>query len=400
MRMPSGMVRFRLRRIGPALLALAAGLLTAGAAAQTRRPSFLGLTIPPGRAPDFWEGPTDYRLLLRPKGEIRAIMLFARFPDAEAEESTRDLYNRLIPEGAAFFKRASYGEMSLTVDVRHRWIPMDRPSTSTSYDQGRFATHRTYVAEVVHKADRDIDFAKYDIIYIVGSRNKGTPKSPTWLARPGDGIRAGTAEIRHAVTFGNDCRNPNWGWHTLAHETGHVFGLPDLYNHNVDTPRYKDFQRHVGCWDLMGNQQTGSEYLAWHKYKLGWLSDRDILIAKETSRTGLVTPIDEKGGIKAIVVPFSDVEAYVVEVRSRDMPSKSEPGVLCYRVSLAIRDGQGPIQVIPARPDDNDPALERRYITLYHALFSEGIVVNDADRRIRIEILGRDGRSFRIAATR
>lgn len=400
MRTVSGIDRPRRRRIGPLVLAMAAGLLGAEAAAQTRGPTFLGLTSPPGTAPDFWEGRTDYRIHLRPKGKIRAIMLFARFPDAESEESTRDLYNRLIPEGAAFLERASYGEMSLSVDVRHRWIPMERPSTSPSYDQSKWAPHKTYVAEVVRKADKDIDFSKYDIVYIVGSRNKGTPKSPTWLARPGDGIRAGSGEVRHAVTFGNDCRNRNWGWQTLAHETGHVFGLPDLYNHKVDTPRYKDFQRHVGCWDVMGNQQTGSEYLAWHKYKLGWLSDQNVLIARKTSGTGLVTPINEKGGIKAIVVPFSDVEAYVVEVRSRDGGTKAEPGVLCYRVSLTIRDGHGPIQVIPARSDDNDPALEKKYITLYHALFFKGPVFSDADRGIKIEILGREGRSYRIGVTR
>jgi M6 family metalloprotease-like protein len=394
------MCRSRRRRIGPALLAAAATFLTAEAGAQTRGPTFLGLTSPSGQAPVFWEGRTDYRVHVRPKGEVRAIMLFARFPDAESEESTKVLYDRLIPEGAAFLRRASYGEMSLTVDIRHRWISMDQPSTSPSYDQDKFATHKTYVAEVVRKADKDIDFSKYDVVYIVGSRNKGTPKSPTWIALPGDGIRAGTAEVRHAVTFGNDCRNRNWGWQTLAHETGHVFGLPDLYNYKLDTPRYKDFQRHVGCWDLMGNQQTGSEYLAWHKYKLGWLSDPDILIAQKGSTTGVITPIDDRGGIKAIVVPFSDAEAYVVEVRSRDMPSRSEPGVLCYRVSLAIRDGQGPIQVIPARPDDDDPALERKYLTLYHALFFEGTVISDVDRGIKISILGRDRRGYRIGVTR
>src|SRR5262249_20907983 len=150
-------------------------------------------------------------------------------------------------------------------------------------------------------------------------------------AWPGRGIRTGGAEIRHAVTFGNDIRNANWGWQTLAHETGHVFGLPDLYNFKVDNVPYKDTQRHVGCWDVMGCQRAGSEYLAWHKYKLGWLSDRNVLIAKKTARTGLVTPIDEKGGVKAVVVPIDDVEAYVIEVRSRDGRPGSQSGVLCYK---------------------------------------------------------------------
>lgn len=383
-----------------AALIVVASLLTTGAAAQSRGGRFLGLMPPGGTAPDFWEGPTNYRLFLRPMGEIRAIMLFARFPDAEGQESTRDLYNRLVPEGTAFFARASYGQMTLTVDVRHRWIAMDRPSTWAGYDQSKWDTHRSYVAEVVRKAGDDVEFSKYDIVYIVGSKNPGTPISPTWRAHPGRGIRAGAAEIRHAVTFGNDVRDRNWGWQTLTHETGHAFGLPDLYAFQADRSRFKDSSRFVGCWDVMGCQQTGSEYLAWHKYKLGWLSDRDVLIARKTSQTGLITPIHEKGGLKAVVVPIDDVEAYVVEVRSRDGKPDSETGVLCYRVSLAIADGRGPIRIIPARPDDDDPQLERTFVTLYHALYLRGPVVADADRRLKIEILGREGRGYRIGVTR
>src|SRR5262249_16081651 len=66
------------RRLLTALI-VAAILLTTGAAAQTRDGRFLGLTAPSGTAPELWEGRTNYRLFLRPTGEIRAIMLFARF---------------------------------------------------------------------------------------------------------------------------------------------------------------------------------------------------------------------------------------------------------------------------------------------------------------------------------
>jgi M6 family metalloprotease-like protein len=386
------------RLTGVAILAVAVSLLAIYALARTRQGSFLGLTASRGSEREFWEGRTNYRVLLRPKGTIRAIMLFARFPDAETNESSQDLFNRLVPEGQAFFSKASYGQMTLQVDARHEWIAMDKPSTSGAYDQGKWDTHKAYVAEVVRKTGKSVDFSKYDIVYVVGSRNKGTPISPTWLARPGSGIRAGRAEIRHAVTFGNDARNPNWGWQTLTHETGHVFGLPDLYHQH--TAGLKDSQRHVGCWDVMGCQQTGSTYLAWHRYKLGWLSDRDVLVAKQSSKTTLVTPIDEKGGIKAVVVPASDVEAYVVEVRSRDGQPESETGVLCYKVALTIESGNGPIQVIPARPDDGNPELERKFVTLYNALYFQGTVVTDRARRIKIEILGREGNAYRIGVTR
>jgi hypothetical protein len=85
-------------------------------------------------------------------------MLFAKFPDAETEEATQDLFNRLVPEGIAFFKRASYGEMTLTVDAHHRWVPMDEASTTGRYDCSKWDTHKTYIAEVMRKTARDVDF--------------------------------------------------------------------------------------------------------------------------------------------------------------------------------------------------------------------------------------------------
>src|SRR6202008_4731823 len=137
------------------------------------------------------------------------------FPDAELEEPTEDLFKRLVPEGQAFFKRASYGAMTLAVDVRHRWIPMDHASTSGRYDCHQWATHKTYIAEVVRKTAAEVDYSKYQIVYIVGTKNNGTPDSPPWLASRGTGVQAGRAEVLPAITFGNDIRNPNWGWQTL-----------------------------------------------------------------------------------------------------------------------------------------------------------------------------------------
>jgi M6 family metalloprotease-like protein len=382
-------------------LAMLATLSPTAASAQAREGGFLGLMADPGTAPNFWEGRTNYRLFVRPKGTIRAIMLFARFPDAEAEESTQDLFKRLEPESMAFFEKASYGQMTLTMDARHRWIPMDQASTWEGYNGKKWATHKAYIAEVVRKVG-DVDFSKFEVVYIIGSKNKGTPISPTWRAFPGDGIKVGNIEVRHAITLGNDMRNANWGWQTLAHEMGHVFGLPDLYSFGW-TPGsgpYKDLHKHVGFWDVMSWQAAGSEYLAWHKYKLGWLDDSNFVVAKNGSRSALVTPIDEKGGLKGVVVPIRPSEAYVVEVRSRDGKPGSETGVLCYKVSLTITNGEGPIQVIPAKPDDGNPALEKRFVTLYNALSHEGTVLEEKSRGIKVEIQGREGRSYRIRVSR
>jgi hypothetical protein len=41
-----------------------------------------------------------------------------------------------------------------------------------------------------------------------------------------------------------------------------------------------------------------------------------------------------------------------------------------------------------------------KFVTLYNALYDKGPVIVDADRRVKIEILGREGRAYRIGVTR
>lgn len=375
-----------------ALLALLGAISFGPAGAQ----GLLGLVGTHKGGP--WEGKTDYNLAVRPVGRVRAIMIFAKFTDAKIEENPRDLYNRLAPEGIAFFSRASYGKLTLQIDVLPHWIPMDHPSTWPDYNNRAFESHKNHIEEAVRKAAKEIDFTPYDIVYVVDSQGPGFALSPTFGAAEGDGIIIRRKEIRHAVTFGNDMRSDHWGWQTLCHETGHVFGLPDLYSFQPSKV-YKEGVRYVGFWDLMSFQAVGSEYLAWQKRKLEWLTDEDFVIVRSGSADAVIAPIYEKEGKKAIVLPISQTEAYVAEVRSLDGKPESELGVLLYRVSLAA-EREGFIRVIPAAPDDNDPVKERRFVTLYNALYHDGVVLNDKEARLRIEITGRDGKAFRLHVTR
>lgn len=369
-------------------------------AKQMKPTGFLGLTYEPGGGQRLTEGKTDYNFALRPAGKLRTVMLFAKFPDTTREETTQELYKRLAPEGIAYMDRASYGKVKLTIDPVHRWVPMEHPSTEESYNQRTFEGHRGYIQEIAQKVASSVDFRKYDIVYIVGSYAPGCPISPTFGASPEDAPKINGALIRHAVTFGNDTRRSSWGWQTLAHETGHIFGLPDLYSFDKPTGRYKDSLRHVGAWDLMSYQAVGHEYFAWHKRKLEWLRDDDFWIATRGKSTVTVAPIYAKRGIRAIVAPISPSEAYVVEVRNRDANPQGECGVLVYRVDLKRPAGRGPIEVLPAALDSGDKELEKSHITLYHALYHSGTVISDPSVKLRIEILGREGKEFQFRVSR
>ena len=64
----------------------------------------------------------------------------------------------------------------------------------------------------------------------------------------------------------------SWGYKLLNHETGHAVSLTEGYNAGTGgTFRY------MGQWDMMGNiSGNAPDYIAWNKWKLGWLNDDEV----------------------------------------------------------------------------------------------------------------------------
>lgn len=359
----------------------------------------LGLTAPE----PLWLGlgPTDASKHPTGTGTLKAVMLFARFSDGDQDESMRALHDRLVPGAVAFYESSSYGRMTLEVTPYFEWYDMEGPSTATGYDCSKHESHERYVNEVVAAADDDVDFAGFDLIYVVANQAPGVFNSPTFNAHDGDGFEADGNDIRVAVTFGNDIRGDDWGWQTLVHETGHVLGLPDLYSYVPTTTAYKSFHVHTGSWSPMGFQKFSRHHLAWNKRKLGWLDDDDFAVVTEGERSVELAHIGSSGGLKGLVLPTSETEAIVAEVRHLS-DAHREPGVLVYRVSVATPTGHGSIQVLPARPDDDEanPELARRYIALYDALHRDGDAFVDETHGIRIDVTAGESGAFRLDVTR
>src|SRR5207247_2049116 len=94
------------------------------------------------------------------------------------------------------------------------WYRMPRPSSDYGFADGlSFDEHRAYIAEAIGVSDADIDYSRYDIVYVVASSGSDIPISPAFHAYPGSGILADGTEVRHAATFGADIRVPrkNYG---------------------------------------------------------------------------------------------------------------------------------------------------------------------------------------------
>lgn len=355
------------------------------------------------------EGPTDYSFHLRPIGKLRAIMIFVDFPDAPESERTEELFKMLVPESVKWFKEVSYGRMSLDVTPVHLWHRMSKASSEYSFSGKMpamtFDQHRTYIEEAIQIADKRIDYRQYKIVFVVAAKTPAIPSSPAFHAQPGRGILADGVEIRHAATFGMDIRKPlpMYASNILIHETGHLIGLPDLHDWKYTGHPNR---QHAGGWDTMSSIVTRAHFTAWHKLKLGWLDPAQIMClapAGSTERT--ITPLAVPGGLKAIVVPVGPSQAYVIEVRQPVGQDSNlcDRGVLIYTVDAAIRNGSGPLRVIPAQKDPNPTQFDKCAMH-YNAAFdigpSEVSTFEDSALKLKIEVLSRQGSSYKIRATR
>ncbi|MCK1798537.1 M6 family metalloprotease domain-containing protein [Streptomyces sp. XM4193] len=316
---------------------------------------------------------------VRPEGRADAVMLFLSFPDSRPGVTPQQLTRDYFPATSDFFRQASYGRFDLRAHPVPRWIEM--PKKSTAYDIARdwsTASRASFLRDALAVTDPEVDFGEYDIVYLVADPDApGVDSDATKVVNFKDPIRVDGTELNRVVTLFE--RYPA-DRNVLAHETGHVFDLPDLYNRPEDGKG--DWDTHVGDWDLMGSQfGLAPDPFGWHRWKLGWLDDEqvDCVWQPGTSLHTLV-PLgaepeeprwgggadDGRGGAQAqaavararpasrmAVVRTGAHEAIVLEVREplgNDV-SVCTSGVLAYRVTTDRASADGPVEVLDGHPD-------------------------------------------------
>ncbi|WP_318210334.1 MULTISPECIES: M6 family metalloprotease domain-containing protein [unclassified Streptomyces] len=336
----------------------------------------------PGRTGWTDEGHDTDRVQFQPAtGTRRVLTVYVDFPDAPATDTTEPYAAHLAP-AADWMRTASYGRLRLSVTPLHRWVRMPADSTSYGFARGlTFEAHEKYVRDAIAAADPYADFSRYDMVYIVPTRTAAAiPFSPTYLYDPATaGVAADGTRLKWAVTFGQDMWR--WGHKVVAHETGHTFGLPDLYSFTGPT------HQHAGGWDVMGDiAGAAPQFLGWHSWKLGWTRDRQVAcLAGRGHRTVRLAPVERPGGTKIAVLRTGETTAYVAESRRpvRNDRSACSSGVLIYRIDSATPTGEGPVRVMSANPSTTPPA---GCTQLDLAAFQPGQTFTDPDTGVRIAV--------------
>ncbi len=320
----------------------------------------------------------------RPTHALDAVMVFLSFPDSAPTTTPAQLTADYFPATSRFFERASYGRFTLHPHPLRHWIRMPHPSTSYAIRRDWSAERRAaYLRDALAVADRDVDFSRYDVVYLVADPDApGVDSDATKVVNLDTPLRVDGKDIRRVVTVFE--KHPPDRL-VLAHETGHVFDLPDLYHRPTDGKG--DWDTYVGDWDLMGSQfGLAPDLFAWHKWKLGWLDDSQVVCVRgaagarltleslDTGPTGVpqvpvnagttggagvvgalgpgVQAFGSGRGTKLAVVRTGADSVLAIEARGAvgNDGSVCSQGVLVYRVRGETESGGGPIEVVDAHP--------------------------------------------------
>ncbi|MFD5440896.1 M6 family metalloprotease domain-containing protein [Streptomyces tendae] len=339
----------------------------------------------------------------RPARALDAVMVFLSFPDSQPLTAPAELTADHFPATGDFFRRASYGAFTLRPHPLRDWIRMPSPSTSYAIRRDWSPEHRAaYLRDALAAADRHVDFSRYDVVYFVADPDApGVDSDATKVVNLDTPMRADGTDIRRVVTV---FENHPPDRLVLAHETGHVFDLPDLYHRPVDGDG--DWDTHVGDWDLMGSQfGLSPDLFAWHKWKLGWLQPRQVACVRGSEPTrltleplgagpGVVTgaagaPAFGLGrGTKLAVVRTGADSALAFEVRTPvgNDAASCRAGVLVYRVHTGAESGGGPIEVVDAHPDTEACWADSVYPPLADAPVALGESFTVPGDGVRVEV--------------
>lgn len=287
------------------------------------------------------------------QGTVRALIVPVDFADVVGTERPETAFFEMANLTDEFYRKMSGNRVSFSFQVLPSYVRM--PFSSTFHNLGSWngGDSVAYYKAAIRQADPLVDYSKFDVVYILSPR--GIPASSIAYG-PAFPMRVLTDDgfVMNGTISGADAYMafPGAGWKWMAHETGHLFGLHDLYTIDPQEPTY-------GSWDIMSlNWSTKAiELNAWNRFIMDWLpSDSyrclDPNEAKRISDPIPLTPIGSSdSGTKAIMLPLSPVEILVIEHRATagldNIPSQ-EAGILVYTVNMTIPSIKGGWKV--ARP--------------------------------------------------
>ena len=247
-------------------------------------------------------------------GTVRNLVILCKFSDHTLGVQTRApgdynvLFNQiggdpvLAPTGSVrdAYKENSYGIVDLQSTVL-AWVTLPQPmayyaGTNNGLGGDYPNNAKKMIQDALALADGLVDFGQFDTdndgyvdaIDIIhsgyGAEQGGAPANSIWSHKsnlPSDWVSADNngngvkvkVNLYHTepALFGTSGTNiTRIG--VVCHETGHFFGLPDLYDTDSSSDGIGSWCMMANSWGFSGDQLNPPHYSAWCKIFLGWTS--------------------------------------------------------------------------------------------------------------------------------
>ncbi len=336
-------------------------------------------------------------------GVQKALVVLVEFPDVRHTRTPDQVKAVALDQLSSYYTEVSYGKVSITGQVVG-WYMAPHPMGYYGHDSQKPGDDDNVKqlardAVTLLPSGFDVSFYSFNFLVIVHSgqdqaADQGKVKSDEIWSECHCSVFPNYPETTPIYAQGKSYTNYAIlsefnGVGTYAHEWGHLFGLPDIY----DTDNEESY---VGYWSLMdsGNwccpndyQGTPSYIGAWGASLLGWLTppvaDSTVLLSSFDLK-----PL-ESSQATAVLIPVSPTTYYLIEDRLKigSDSSLAASGILIYFADERLDTGGGILKLV--NPGTGKVfAPQKRASALNAAVFKPSDQFSDVAHQVYVAFVG------------
>ncbi len=293
-------------------------------------------------------------------GPQQILVVLVDFQDVQHSMTPEQMKSLTIDEMNTYYSEVSYGKTSITGEV-YGWYTVSNTMGYYGRDRrepGQDINLFSLAEDATAFLPSSVDLGSFRYLMIVhagqdqAASRGNTLSSEIWSSTscstfpdysPTEPVMVRSKSFQ-CVTFLSEFD----GLGTFVHETGHLFGLPDLYDASTSAS-------YVGYWSLMDagafccsaqNDQTPSYIGAWGAVTLGWIipsiPEPNVFVSSFS-----LNPL-ESPQASSILIPVSSTRYYIVEYRQKigaDAPLPTS-GIIVSYVDELLDSGRGIVKLV------------------------------------------------------